>query len=114
MMKPLVCTLAALLALSCAPASQAAVFERDWKEPGDGLLTYDDVNQREWLDVPLSLLVHFPSPRLDTALAELGRLKRDRSKIPCRDLCPISRNFDLLRLRTYWGNTFDTFGIDLT
>jgi hypothetical protein len=29
----------------------AAVFQRDWKTSGDGLLTYDNVNQREWLDL---------------------------------------------------------------
>jgi hypothetical protein len=29
---------------------KAAVISRDWKAPGDGLLTYDDANQREWLD----------------------------------------------------------------
>lgn len=49
--------LAGLIALSlvCAEAS-AAVFERDWKTPGDGLLTYDDVSGREWLDLSVSLL----------------------------------------------------------
>ncbi len=26
----------------------AAVIEHDFLTPGDGLLTYDDVNQREW------------------------------------------------------------------
>jgi hypothetical protein len=36
--------------------ASAAVFERDWKTPGDGLLTYDDVNQREWLDLKETLL----------------------------------------------------------
>ena len=43
--------------LATTDSGRAAVFERDWKEPGDGLLTYDDVNQREWLDVPESLLL---------------------------------------------------------
>ena len=39
----------------------AAVFQRDWKTPGDGLLTYDDVNQREWLDLSQTLLTsQFP------------------------------------------------------
>jgi hypothetical protein len=37
----------------------AAVFSRDWKAPGDELLTYDDVNQREWLDLPY-LIDAFP------------------------------------------------------
>jgi hypothetical protein len=41
--------------------SQAAVFERDWQAPGDGLLTYDDVNQRSWLDLSQTLLTsQFP------------------------------------------------------
>lgn len=30
----------------------AAVYERDLLSPGDGLLTYDHVSQREWLDLP--------------------------------------------------------------
>jgi hypothetical protein len=39
----------------------AAVISHDWKTPGDGLLTYDDVNQREWLDLSQSLLsAQFP------------------------------------------------------
>ncbi len=53
------------LLLVAAPASRAAVFERDWKTAGDGLLTYDDVNQREWLDIPESLLSQFPGTTLE-------------------------------------------------
>jgi len=35
--------------------------QRDWKNPGDGLLTYDDANQREWLDLSQTLLTsQFP------------------------------------------------------
>jgi hypothetical protein len=41
--------------LTCAPL-RAAVFERDWKTEGDGLLTYDDVNRREWLDLSQTIL----------------------------------------------------------
>jgi hypothetical protein len=42
-------------------AGRAAVISRDWKTPGDGLLTYDDVNQREWLDLSQTLLTsQFP------------------------------------------------------
>lgn len=55
-------TWAALYALFVAvfalPAD-AAVMSRDWKVPGDGLLTFDDVNRREWLDVPETLLADF-------------------------------------------------------
>jgi hypothetical protein len=29
----------------------AAVFQRDLHSPGDGLITYDDVSNREWLDL---------------------------------------------------------------
>lgn len=50
----------------------AAVSERDWKAPGDGLLTYDDVNQREWLDLSVSSLAQFPDPKLENALAEIS------------------------------------------
>ena len=61
---------AAWLITSTAPVT-AAVFERDWKTPGDGLLTFDDVNQREWLDLSVSRLDQFPEPRLENAIAEL-------------------------------------------
>ena len=40
--------------------ASAAVIERDWREPGDGLLTFDTVNQREWLDIPETILADFP------------------------------------------------------
>lgn len=49
----------ALLAISAAPV-QADVVSRDWKTPGDGLLTYDDINQREWLDLTGTQLFKFP------------------------------------------------------
>ena len=51
--------LAAALA-SLPVAAQGGVISRDWKTPGDGLLTYDDVNKREWLDLSQSLLSKFP------------------------------------------------------
>jgi hypothetical protein len=57
-------------------SANAAVFERDWQTPDDGLLTYDDVNRREWLDVSQSLLIQFPGSTLEqryqSALAELA------------------------------------------
>ncbi len=52
--------LAGAMLLSVDWAS-AEVFEPDWKMPGDGLLTYDGVNRREWLDVTQSLMAQFPS-----------------------------------------------------
>jgi len=55
-----------------AAESRAAVFERDWKAPGDGLLTYDNVNLREWLDVTESDVSMFSPPRVDNAIAETG------------------------------------------
>lgn len=39
-----------LVAFCFASPVSAAVVSRDLFEPGDGLLTCDDVNQREWLD----------------------------------------------------------------
>jgi hypothetical protein len=60
-----------LLATYC-PAARGAVFERDWKTPGDGLLTFDDVNNRVWLDLFQSRLDQFPQPRLENAIAEIG------------------------------------------
>ena len=72
---------AVLLAPGLAPG---AVIERDWLAPGDGLLTYDTINRREWLDISESLLVPFITPEMaslpgyerfdaatDVALAEL-------------------------------------------
>jgi hypothetical protein len=55
--------LALLITFACvgSQAVPAAVLSRDWKMPGDGLLTYDDVNQREWLDLSETLLTdQFP------------------------------------------------------
>jgi hypothetical protein len=46
----------ALLALVSASSLHAAVVEHDWKVPGDGLLTYDTVNKREWLDLSQTIL----------------------------------------------------------
>lgn len=43
-------------ARAAAPVAFAGVISHDWKSPGDGLLTYDDVNQREWLDLSQTLL----------------------------------------------------------
>ena len=52
--------MAALLAATVSGSALAAVTPRDWKTPGDGLLTYDDVNQREWLDLTESRLSQYP------------------------------------------------------
>ena len=52
---------------------RAAVFERDWKTAGDGLLTYDDANQREWLDVMETTdVTTLPNPLYDSVVTELG------------------------------------------
>jgi len=52
--------LSLIAACLLANVSQAAVFERDLVSgSGDGLLTYDDVNQREWLDLTESILENF-------------------------------------------------------
>jgi hypothetical protein len=44
-----------LAGMTAEPLS-AAVIEHDWKNPGDGLLTYDTVNKREWLDLSQTIL----------------------------------------------------------
>ena len=49
--EPILVLRSVLASLLAANLCSAAVFERDWKTPGDGLLTYDDVNRREWLDL---------------------------------------------------------------
>jgi len=45
--------------------------ERDWKTPGDGLLTFDDVNNREWLDLSQTIRINFPSFQLNDIAMEL-------------------------------------------
>ena len=49
-LKPAFFALSVALASTTTSTTTAAVIERDWLAPGDGLLTYDTVNQREWLD----------------------------------------------------------------
>jgi hypothetical protein len=65
----------AFVGLGRLQAARAAVFSRDWKAAGDGLLTYDDVNRREWLDLTESRLATLPGRTLNEkyqgALAEL-------------------------------------------
>jgi hypothetical protein len=39
--------------------ARSEVISRGWKTPRDGLLTYDDVNRREWLDLTESVLSQF-------------------------------------------------------
>lgn len=63
-----VALLAALLIGSCH-CVYGDVFQRDWKIPGDGLLTFDNVNNREWLDLPLQF--DLPEPRYENVTAEL-------------------------------------------
>lgn len=62
------------IALLC-DAAIGGVISRDWKSPGDGLLTYDDVSHREWLDLAQSRLSSFPgdtgAARYQSVLASL-------------------------------------------
>lgn len=46
-------------------AASGALIERDWLALGDGLLTYDDVNQREWLDLTETQLQGFPGESIE-------------------------------------------------
>lgn len=57
--------------LCSAHGGVAAVSERDWKVPGDGLLTYDELNQREWLDLSESAIPKEPISTLATRLLEV-------------------------------------------
>ncbi|MEM8943829.1 MAG: hypothetical protein AAGD11_01495, partial [Planctomycetota bacterium] len=60
---------AVFLAMVCLCASVGAnVSERDWLSPGDGLLTFDDVNNREWLDLSQTILDQFPGSTLEENL----------------------------------------------
>ncbi len=60
--------IAALLAETVSGSALAAVTSRDWKTPGDGLLTYDDVNRREWLDLSVTSLRQFPGANREAQL----------------------------------------------
>jgi hypothetical protein len=51
MMQHRVFTLCMTIIAGTLAVGRAAVVERDWKNLGDGLLTYDDVNNREWLAI---------------------------------------------------------------
>lgn len=71
-MKRIIAVSLIVLMASSARSARAAVFGRDWQTTGDGLLTYDDVNRREWLDLSVSRLDQFPEPRLENAIAQIA------------------------------------------
>lgn len=50
------------LACCAGSSSPAALIERDWLTPGDGLLTYDPVHGREWLDLTVTDLGNYGPP----------------------------------------------------
>jgi hypothetical protein len=57
LIRTLISLLVVLFLLAAGSESlSAAVIERDWKTPGDGLLTYDTANKREWLDLSQTIL----------------------------------------------------------
>ncbi len=60
-----------LLVLFSATAG-AAVISRDWKTPGDGLLTYDTVSGREWLDLTETRLSQYGSFELVLMQTQFG------------------------------------------
>ena len=53
----IICTVGAASAFVVSGVAHGGVSERDWKTTGDGLLTYDDINQREWLDLTQSIVL---------------------------------------------------------
>ncbi|QDU55290.1 hypothetical protein [Aeoliella mucimassa] len=57
--------IASVILLAFHGTATAAVIQHDWLVPGDGLLTYDDVNQREWLDLTETQLFKFPGGTLE-------------------------------------------------
>ncbi len=75
-MKSFVAALLILLMLIAVESSHSGVFERDWLALGDGLLTFDDVNRREWLDLSETQLAKFPGftleDRYQSVVAELA------------------------------------------
>jgi len=59
--------LSLIAACLLANVSHSAVFERDLVPgSGDGLLTFDDVNNREWLDLSETLLVQYAGDSIAT------------------------------------------------
>ena len=53
------------LLLMISATVEAAVIERDCRDAGDGLLTYDTVNQREWPDLTETQPFKFPGETLE-------------------------------------------------
>jgi hypothetical protein len=59
------------LLLASPRVAWATVQERDWRTPGDRLLTYDELNQREWLDLTQSRLAIFPGDAYEERYQQL-------------------------------------------
>jgi hypothetical protein len=72
LMKVFTLTLLAIL-LGTSPKASAGVIARDFATPGDGLLTYDTVNRREWLDLPET--AGAPLAEVMSQMAPGGRLE---------------------------------------
>ena len=68
-----------VITLSSA-STNAAVVERDWLAPGDGLLTYDTVSGREWLDLPVTRLSQYTN--LSTARDKLDIIDGVANALP--------------------------------
>jgi hypothetical protein len=113
-MRTIAFRIAAYLVLTIAATqAEAAVFERDWKTPGDGLLTYDDVNRRVWLDLSETLLSsqfpgEDPSPRVTrenryqyvVSQTGAGGMSKDLLSGKLRTLSPWQNRLGLIRRRS--------------
>lgn len=62
---------ALLLVMVSTSSGPAAIISRDWKTPGDGLLTYDTVNKREWLEFSLTRLSEYSGATLESRFQQV-------------------------------------------
>lgn len=99
-MRRLFFIMTALAASTC----QAALVERDWLAPGDGLLTYDPNTGLEWLDITESELIQFGAT-VDGAVEEVMRQMSLGSLFPDFVLATRSEVFQLLESAGYDGSS---------
>lgn len=106
-----------LFCISSFNTSSAAVISRDWMTPGDGLLTYDTVNKREWLDLSQTLLSdQFPGSGSDPAEVRESRYQYVASQVEPGGLFDgfrLARSIQVLDLAQSAGIDTSTFSYSI-
>lgn len=100
-----------VFALAFAPCwSHAAVIEHDWKTPGDGLLTYDTLNQREWLNLTETQLFNFPG---DTPLQQFAAVVEQTSPAGAFEGFQVATSADVYALAISAGIDTSTYSLSV-